>query len=90
LKLSPGLPDPYLQLGDLYAAMSGDALALKKACVCYSTYLKLKPEAENAVLLKGKVEELQKQVAELEAVGEAGQLLAVVSDTVPEVKPTKP
>lgn len=90
LKLSPGLPDPYLQLGDLYAAMSGDALALKKACVCYSTYLKLKPEAENAVLLKGKVEELQKQVAELEAVGEPGQLLAVVPDTVPEVKPTKP
>ncbi len=66
LKLSPGLPDPYLQLGNLYATMVEDADALKKACICYSTYLDLKPETANASALKDKMGELTRKVAELE------------------------
>ena len=57
LKLSPGLPDPYLKLGKLYAAKT-DAVSLKKACICYSNYLRLKPEASDADFLKSEITRL--------------------------------
>lgn len=79
LKLSPGLPDPYLQLGNLYATMTTDAEALKKACVCYSTYLDLKPETANASALKAKITTLTQQVAELEKAN-------VIAEVVPRVE----
>lgn len=67
LKLSPGLPDPYLQLGDLYSAMTQDAVALEKACVCYENYLLLKPDASNAESLKTKISELTLNIKQLNA-----------------------
>lgn len=84
LKLSPGLPDPYLQLGNLYATMEEDADALKKACICYSTYLDLKPEATNASVLKSKVEALTLKVAELEKAASAVEVLQ--AEVLPEVE----
>lgn len=62
LKLSPGLPDPYLQLGNLYATME-DAESLQKACVCYNHYLELKPESANAATLKEKIAGLMEKAA---------------------------
>lgn len=94
LKLSPGLPDPYLQLGDLYATATGDAAALKKASICYSNYLKLKPEAANAAQLKERMEALQAQVAVLEAAGEpaegAAAPVVAAADSIPAERPEKP
>ena len=56
IKRSPGLPDPYLQLGNLYAGRTDDAAALKKACICYLTYIKLKPESSQVPLLENKAD----------------------------------
>ena len=62
LKLSPGLPDPYLQLGDIYATMTTDKEALEKACMCYANYLRLRPEASNADELKSTISDLTNQI----------------------------
>lgn len=80
LKLSPGLPDPYLQLGNLYATMVEDADAMKKACICYSTYLDLKPEAADAPVLKNRMAELTQKMVELEKENIAG---GVQEESVP-------
>lgn len=82
LKLSPGLPDPYLQLGHIYSTMTTDAAAMEKACVCYSNYLRLKPEAVNADELKAKITELTNAIRQLD---NRGELIAV---NIPE-KPAK-
>lgn len=66
IKRSPGLPDPYLQLGNLYAGRTDDAAALKKACICYLTYIKLKPESSQVPLLENKVKDLQGKIDALE------------------------
>ncbi len=62
LRLSPGLPDPYLQLGDIYATMTTDKEALEKACMCYANYLRLRPEASNAEELKSTISDLTYQI----------------------------
>lgn len=62
LKVSPGLPDPYLQLGDIYASMTTDREALEKACMCYANYLRLRPEAANAEELKATISKLTYQI----------------------------
>lgn len=80
LKLSPGLPDPYLQLGNLYATMVEDADALKKACICYSTYLDLKPETADAPLLKVKMTELTQKVADLEKMNLISEVMQEVEN----------
>lgn len=67
LRLSPGLPDPYLQLGNLYADKVNNAVALKKAYICYSTYLKLDPETSQAATLEHKMDELSERIAELQS-----------------------
>lgn len=64
LKLSPGLPDPYFQLGNIYAGMEDDMVAMKKACICYANYLKLKPEASEADVLKNKISYLTSKIQE--------------------------
>lgn len=80
LRLSPGLPDPYLQLGNLYAIQVENADALKKACICYSTYLDLKPETADAPALKIKVIELTQKVVELEKIVSEREVLQEVKD----------
>lgn len=80
LKLSPGLPDPYLQLGDLYATMTESVSSLKKACLCYSTYLKLKPESPKVPMLEKKIDELTSRILELENLNPKEEL-AVVADS---------
>lgn len=82
LRLSPGLPDPYLQLGNLYADKVDDAVALKKAYICYSTYLKLDPETSQATQLEYKMSELSERIAELQS----KVVSALVEDTVEAVK----
>lgn len=62
LKVSPGLPDPYLQLGDIYASMTTNKEALEKACMCYANYLRLRPEATNAEELKTTISKLTYQI----------------------------
>lgn len=57
LKLSPGLPEPYLSLGKLYASKD-DKISMKKACICYSNYLRLKPDAAEADFLKSEITRL--------------------------------
>lgn len=82
LKLSPGLPDPYLQLGDIYSAQETNRVALEKACACYESYLQLKPEAENAFVLNAKILDMHKRIEDLKSVGQ----LPDVSTTVVEEK----
>ena len=72
LKLSPGLPDTYLQLGNIYSSMTTDAAALEKACICYANYLKLKPETVDAELLKTKISEMTLGVRQLR--GDSAQI----------------
>lgn len=82
LRLSPGLPDPYLQLGNLYADKVDDVVALKKAYICYSTYLKLDPETLQAASLERKMNELSEKITELQ-----GKVVsALMEDTVESVK----
>lgn len=69
LTLSPGLPDPYLQLGNIYASKTEDADALEKACICYANYLELNPEAADAENLKTKISVLTLSVKELRKEG---------------------
>lgn len=69
LTLSPGLPDPYLQLGNIYAGKTEDADALEKACICYANYLELNPEAADAENLKTKISELTLSVKQLRQEG---------------------
>lgn len=66
LKLSPGLPDTYLQLGNIYSSMTENAASLEKACICYANYLKLKPEAVDAEILKNKISEMTLSVRKLQ------------------------
>ena len=66
LKLSPGLSDTYLQLGNIYSSMTTDAVSLEKACICYANYLKLKPETVDAELLKTKISEMTLSVRQLQ------------------------
>lgn len=98
LKLSPGLPDPYLQLGDIYATMTTDKEALEKACMCYANYLRLRPEASNADELKSTISDLTNQIKTL-TVEQPDLALTTPSvevptiqgsDKVPEVDKTKP
>lgn len=76
LKLSPGLPDPYLKLGKLYAAKA-DAVSLKKACICFSNYLRLKPEASDAEALKS-------EISRLTALAEKGEGVRPIEIKQPE------
>lgn len=75
LKLSPGLPDPYLSLGKLYAAKS-DKVSMKKACICYSNYLRLKPDASDADFLKS-------EITRLTALAEAEETTSPVIENEP-------
>lgn len=80
LNLSPGLPDPYLQLGDLYATMTKSVSSLKKATICYSTYLKLKPESSQKLTIEKKIDELKSKVLELENIN-SPQKSVIVADS---------
>lgn len=66
LKLSPGLPDTYLQLGDIYSTMTTDVVAMEKACICYANYLQLRPEATDAELLKTKISDLTLKIQQIQ------------------------
>lgn len=87
LKLSPRLPEPYLQLGNLYSKSVEDIDALKKACVCYSTYLKLKPETTDVLALENKMGELAQLIAELEIANSSEEVVEQVSEQVAEIVP---
>ena len=65
LKLSPNLPEPYLQLGDIYSTMGTDAASLEKACKYYAKYLELNKDAKDADLLRNKISELTAKVVQL-------------------------
>ena len=74
LKLSPNLPEPYLQLGNIYSTMGTDAASLEKACKYYAKYLELNKDAKDADLLRNKISEL---TAKVEQLNNPGQLVAV-------------
>ena len=65
MKLSPGLPDTYLMLGDIYSTREMEPKLLEKACACYQRYLELKPEVENIAVLQEKILSLQEKVRQL-------------------------
>jgi tetratricopeptide (TPR) repeat protein len=65
LRLSPSLPEPYLQLGDIYSTMTADAASLEKACKYYANYLELNKDAKDADLLRNKISELTAKVKQL-------------------------
>ena len=60
LTKAPGLPDPYLQLGDIFYSMKYDANLQRKAQISYSQYLKLKPDADNASIIQQRIDEIEK------------------------------
>ena len=92
LKLSPGLPDPYLQLGDLYATMTEDPDALQKACICYDRYLYLKADAADAVVVQEKRNSIAAHMQTIEnsqeTVGQIAENITaadvIAEETVPE------
>ena len=68
LRLSPGLPEPYLQLGNLYETNMNDVPSLQKACLCYTHYLTLKPETTDASRIREKIESLTRIISSKEEV----------------------
>lgn len=92
LKLSPGLPDPYLQLGNLYATMTDDPDALQKACICYDRYLYLKADAADASTVQEKrnaiaerIQAIEKSQETVEQIAENAEAATVIAEeTVPE------
>lgn len=66
INLSPRLPDPYQQLGDIYRTDTGSVQAQEKAIALFGLYLRLKPEATDSEAIKSKIDEAKRQLALLE------------------------
>lgn len=66
INLSPRLPDPYQQLGDIYRTDTGSIQAQEKAVALFGFYLQLKPEATDSEVIKSKIDEAKQQLALLE------------------------
>lgn len=88
INLSPRLPDPYQQLGDLYGADTADVRSQEKAAAFYGFYLQLKPEATDYAAVQAKMEAAKRQQAALE---ERSKTVAPAATPVVAVaKPAKP
>ncbi len=74
IEMYPDMPEPYLQLGDIYY---GDLSAQDQAAQCYRRYLELKPDSEAASEIKARIE--KQTVTE-----EAETPPAVPRDTIPQ------
>ncbi len=67
INLVPRLPDPYLQLGDIYGKDTLDARSQDMAFKLYDFYLRLKPEAADSSAVRAKMEQAGRIRAELES-----------------------
>ena len=88
LTKSPGLPDPYLQLGNIFYGMTDDEKAQRKAHISYNQYLKLKPEADNASEIQQRIEQLEIRFQEQEQLAQVqveADTLTVEPEVVPEI-----
>lgn len=83
IKLSPGLPDPYLNLGKLYSMDVDSEENLKKACICFSQYLKLNPETKQSDYLNGEISRLTSLINNLKS---SKKVVVLQSDTMPKNK----
>lgn len=83
IKLSPGLPEPYLNLGKLYSMDTCSEENLQKACICFSQYLKLNPETKQAEHLNAEINRLTSLINELKSSKKA---MALQVDTMPKNK----
>lgn len=59
LTKAPGLPDPYLHLGNIFYEMKDDAFSQRKAQISYNQYLKLKPDADDSALIQQRIYEIE-------------------------------
>lgn len=67
IKLSPGLPEPYLNLGKLYSQDINNEKNLQKACICFTQYLKLNPETSQSDYLSAEISRLTSIIDELKS-----------------------
>lgn len=65
IKLSPGLPEPYINLGKLYSLDINNEKSLQKACLCFKQYLKLNPETSQSDFLSAEINRLTSLIDEL-------------------------
>lgn len=63
---APNLPEPYLQLGKLYAKDEGDIEMLKKSVICYKNYLQLNPDTDESSNIKSEILRIEALIAGLE------------------------
>ncbi|MBR1542630.1 MAG: sel1 repeat family protein [Bacteroidaceae bacterium] len=96
---APGLPDPYLQLGDIFYGIKDNARSQRKALISYSQYLKLRPDADNSIAVQQRIDEIEegfktKEVLLVKDTTNVKQdgLIAENQDETPEivVKPVVP
>lgn len=59
ITLVPQLPDPYLQLGNIYLSETTNIRSLEMAINLYNEYLRLKPDASKAAEVQSKISEAQ-------------------------------
>lgn len=76
IKLSPGLPEPYLNLGNLYSQEINNEKSLYKACICFKQYLKLNPETSKFDFLSAEISRLTSLIDELKS--------SKVKDSIPD------
>lgn len=67
IKLSPGLPEPYLNLGKLYSQDVNNEKSLQKACICFTQYLKLNSETSQSDYLSAEINRLSSLIDELKS-----------------------
>ncbi len=80
LRLSPGLPDPYLQLGNLYFEQTADILSQQRSLICFAQYLKLRPDAEDALEIEKKMNVLKSRIEAMESEEEEEELVEEVEN----------
>lgn len=78
LTKAPGLPEPYLQLGDIFFNLKNDANAQRKAQISYAQYLKLKPDADNSSIIQQRIDGIEKDF-------KAKEKLLIVDTVEPDI-----
>ena len=78
LTKAPGLPEPYLQLGDIFFNLKNNANAQRKAQISYAQYLRLKPDADNSSIIQQRIDEIEKDF-------KAKEKLLLVEAVAPEI-----
>lgn len=88
VKKAPNLPEPYLQLGKLYAKDESNIESLKKSLISYKNYLQLNPDTEESGNIKSEIVRIEALIAGLEAPQNV-EVAEVVEQPVDTVVPEK-